>query len=69
MADERLVLLPFPERETDEVADILSALRHMASRTTNPVVRACLEEAVEDIAHLTECGNGRQEEDVETAAG
>ena len=70
MADDRAVLLKFPEREDEEVADILSVLRHMASRTTSPVVRACLEEMVEDIAHLTDCGgDGRQEEDARQEAG
>jgi hypothetical protein len=50
---ERPVILTFPEQEGDEVADIVLGLRRMAERATSPVVRVCLEEAAEDIAHLT----------------
>jgi hypothetical protein len=47
------VILKFPQTEGDEVADIVFGLRRMAERATSPVVRAYLEEAAEDIAHLT----------------
>jgi len=42
----------------DEVAEVVAALRNLLDRATNPVVRACLEEALEDIEHLT--GLGRE---------
>jgi hypothetical protein len=69
MAEEQPVILKFPVQEGDELADILVVLHHMAERATSPVVRACLEEAAEDIAHLTASGDGRQEEDAQPAAG
>jgi hypothetical protein len=39
--------------ERNEVEEVLAALRDLAARTTSPVVRACLEAAHDDIAHLT----------------
>jgi hypothetical protein len=33
-----------PEVETDEVAEVLAALRDLGQRVANPVVRVCLEE-------------------------
>lgn len=53
MPEQEPVLVPFLEDEVDEVADILANLQHMAGRVTNPVVKACLEEVQEEIAHLT----------------
>lgn len=47
------VLLAFADDKLDEVDQILDALRHMVSRTTSPMVRTCLEDAIEEIAHLT----------------
>jgi hypothetical protein len=38
----------FPE----EVEEVLSTLRALMARVSSPVVRACLEEAHDDIAHL-----------------
>ncbi len=69
MAEEQPVILRFPVQEEDEVADILAVLHHMAERATSPAVRACLEEAAEDIAHLTASGDGRHEQDAHQAAG
>jgi hypothetical protein len=60
MTDEQPAILT--ASEADEVAGILSALRKMASQATAPVVRACLEEAADDIAHLTGCRDQQQEE-------
>lgn len=60
MDDQEPVLLPFLEDEVDEVVDILANLQHMADRVTNPVVRACLEEVQEEIAHLTSRGEPEQ---------
>ena len=45
------------EVETDEVAEVLAALRDLRQRVANPVVRVCLEEAHDDIAHLTGAGD------------
>ena len=53
MPDHDPVLRTFPENDSDEIDDILDALQQMASRATSPVVRACLESAFEEIAHLT----------------
>ncbi len=39
--------------EADEVGVVLAALRELMSGVTSPIVRACLEEAHDDIAHLT----------------
>ena len=69
MAEDQPVILQFPEKEEDEVDDILSVLRHAVSRATSPVIRACLEDAAEDIVHLTGCSDGRQEQDARQAAG
>jgi hypothetical protein len=38
--------------EPDEVAEVLAGLRALMARATIPVVRACLEDAHDDIAHL-----------------
>jgi hypothetical protein len=38
---------------SDEVDEVLTALRGLLERTGSPVVRVCLEEAHDDIAHLT----------------
>lgn len=53
MPKRNLVLVRFPEKETDEVTEILTGLQQMANQTTSPMVRVCLEDAIEDIAHLT----------------
>ena len=42
--------------QADETEEALAVLRALSKRTTNPVIRACLEEAAADIAHLTSCG-------------
>jgi hypothetical protein len=39
--------------ESDEVAGILAALKALMEEASSPVVRGCLEEARDDIAHLT----------------
>jgi hypothetical protein len=69
MADEQPELSNLAEQEEGEVAGILSALHELASRVTTPVVRACLEQAAEDIAHLTGCGGEDRQEEVSQAAG
>jgi hypothetical protein len=42
-----------PNSEMDEVEEVLASLRQLMARTGSPVVRACLEEAHDDIIHLT----------------
>jgi hypothetical protein len=41
------------EVERDEIGEVLSALEGLIRAVSSPVVRACLEEARGDIAHLT----------------
>ncbi len=41
------------DSETDEVEEMLASLRLLIARSGCPVVRACLEEAHDDIIHLT----------------
>ena len=36
----------------EEVEEVLSTLRALMAKVSSPVVRACLEEAHDDIAHL-----------------
>jgi hypothetical protein len=38
--------------EPDEVAEVLAGLRALMAKATIPVVRACLEDVHDDIAHL-----------------
>jgi hypothetical protein len=38
---------------SDEIDEVLTVLRGLLERTGSPVVRVCLEEAHDDIAHLT----------------
>jgi hypothetical protein len=40
------------EVERDEIAEVLSVLEGLIPKVSSPVVRGCLEEAREDIAHL-----------------
>jgi hypothetical protein len=69
MADRNIIPIHAPGHEVDEVAFALDALRNMAGRVTSPVIRACLEDAAEEIAHLTTCGDGQQEQETRKAAG
>jgi hypothetical protein len=38
--------------DPDEVEEVLVALRALMAKATRPVVRACLQDAHDDIAHL-----------------
>jgi len=38
--------------DPDEVEEVLVALRALLAKATRPVVRACLQDAHDDIAHL-----------------
>ena len=46
------------DRVPDEVEEVLAALRLLWQKTTNPVIRACLEDARSDIAYLVAGGDG-----------
>jgi hypothetical protein len=41
------------EVEQDEVEEVLAALRDLIGKAPTPVIRACLEDACADIAHLS----------------
>jgi hypothetical protein len=41
------------EIEKDEVDEVLAVLEELMQKVTSPVVRACLEEARNDVRHLT----------------
>jgi hypothetical protein len=45
---------PELDQSDDEIKMVLKALRTLMNRVRRPVVRACLEEAHDDIAHLAE---------------
>ncbi len=51
--EESLDIEAVPAGATDEVVEILAGLRLLIAKTGSPVVRACLEEAHDDIIHLT----------------
>jgi hypothetical protein len=44
------------EVERDEIDEVLSVLEGLLSKVSSPVVRACLEGARDDIAHLCDKG-------------
>jgi hypothetical protein len=53
----------------DAIEQILVALQHLIDTTTRPIVRGCLEDAHEDIPHLTSHHAGMAEgDDFPTAA-
>jgi hypothetical protein len=39
--------------EGDDIDQVLVALKHLIDTTSSPIVRGCLEDAHEDILHLT----------------
>jgi hypothetical protein len=47
----------------DRIEQILVALQHLIDTTTSPIVRGCLEDAHEDIQHLTSHQAGMAEGD------
>jgi hypothetical protein len=69
MADRNIIPIHARVHEVDKADYVLDALRHLAGRVTSPVIRVCLEEAVEEIAHLAACGDGQQEQDTRKEAG
>jgi hypothetical protein len=52
MSAERLARLGRQDEAWNEVEDVLAILDDMARRVASPVIRACLEAARDDIAHL-----------------
>jgi hypothetical protein len=40
------------ESESGEVAEVLAILREVSQKVSSPMIRACLEAAHDDIAHL-----------------
>jgi hypothetical protein len=69
MADSNIIPINVPGHEFDEVASVLDALHDLAGYFSSPVIRACLEDAVEEIAHLAARGDGQQEKGVRKGAG
>jgi hypothetical protein len=56
-----------PAAGQDEIAEVLGALRALLARAGNPIVRSCLEDAHDDIAHLTGKEDGLDYLDAEAA--
>jgi len=54
--------------EGDEIPTVLAVLQKLAKHTHHPVIRACLEQAHDDILHLTTCGDEPKADDDELAA-
>ncbi len=54
--------------EGDEIPTVLAALQKLAKHTQHPMIRACLEQAHDDILHLTTCGDELKADDDEPAA-
>ncbi len=53
MADRLPDRAPREQGMGDEAAHVLKTLQELIDTVTSPVIRACLEEAHADIAHLT----------------
>jgi hypothetical protein len=60
--DRAVDALDIVPAERDEITWVLAALRGLLARASNPIVRACLEEAHDDIAHLTGRDDGEDQE-------
>jgi hypothetical protein len=69
MADRNIIPVNAAGPEGDEVKHALDTLRCLAGRVSSPVIRACPEDAGEEIAHLTGCGDRGQEQGARKAAG
>ena len=69
MADKKFSALKFhDEIEQDEVDGVLTALRLLMRKVSSPVVRACLEAARSDIAHLASTGDEDGDERLDDGA-
>jgi hypothetical protein len=55
------------DAERDEVEQILDALQTLAPNAPGPVIRLCLEEARQDIAHLAGVGDEYRDAAAEAA--
>lgn len=55
--------------EPDEIDEVLAGIQALLAKATVPVVRVCLEEAREDIIHLTGRGEStyRAEDEIDAA--
>jgi hypothetical protein len=47
----------------DEIEEVLTGLRTLLNRVSHPVVRACLEETLAEVAHLTSRDDGSNDSD------
>ncbi len=61
-------IIPNDSVEQNDITEVLAALQSLAEHTHHPVVRACLEQAYDDIVHLTTCGDESQVDDERAAA-
>jgi hypothetical protein len=52
----------------DDLQEVLAALQLLAEQTRHPVVRACLEQAHDDIVHLVSPGDEAQAGDADDPA-
>ncbi len=52
----------------DDITEVLEVLRRLAQKSNHPIVRSCLEQASEDIVHLTSYGDDSQDQDNEPEA-
>ena len=65
------VVMDSQNLDHDEVQQILKTLKQLAETAPTPVIRICLEEARQDIAHLAAAGDEYQEyeTDLDTLTG
>jgi hypothetical protein len=52
----------------DESEAVQAALQQILQVVNSPIIRACLEEAHEDIAHLTSAGEAQEEQPIAVPA-
>jgi hypothetical protein len=52
----------------DETEAIQAALQQLIHAASSPIIRACLEEAHEDIAHLTSAGEAQEMQPIAVSA-
>jgi hypothetical protein len=52
----------------DGIPALLSALQKLAQRSRHPMVQVCLEQAYDDIVHLTSYGDARRDDDDDSSA-
>jgi hypothetical protein len=52
----------------DGIPALSSALQKLAQRSRHPMVHVCLEQAYDDIVHLTSYGDSRRDDDDDSSA-